>query len=402
MDSKRTVRVRLPTRLDRYPAKMVSRLADRLIDRYASGVPTLFDPFAGSGAILVAAKKRGIKVSGADINPISGLFVRVKIDGFHIEAGRRLLRRVLRAAERKCVPFAVDLDNKDYWFTRRTLEKFESIRGAIAHLRLTDSPEKAAILLSLSLAVRVCSRADQRSPKPFISKYAIVARRGRHFDPGKVVSEMFEELCTYYGASTAPKSETQFLTADLRIRKALSELPQQARIITSPPYLNAQDYFRNFKLELYMLEGLLPFEVDALKTRFIGTERALRSTVHSAAEIEAISARLPILGRIERKSPRNAEVVRRYFIDMDAALKTTCSKLRPDGMLVIVCGDNRVADERIPTWQVIAAMVEDLGLALCDSFADPIKDRLLAPRRLGHRGLIKEEIVMAFKDPKAP
>jgi len=40
-----------------------------------------------------------------------------------------------------------------------------------------------------------------------------------------------------------------------------------------------------------------------------------------------------------------------------------------------------------------------------DSFVDPIKDRLLAPKRLGHIGLIKEEVVMAFRkngEPNSP
>lgn len=391
------MRVRLPTRIDRYPAKMVSKLADRLMDRYAANVPTLLDPFAGSGAILVAAKKRGIKVSGADINPISALFVRVKLDGFHIQVGRRLLLRVLESAESKRVLFKIDWNNKKYWFTPRTLEKFELIRGAIASLKLPDSPEKAAILLSLSLAVRICSRADQRSPKPFISKHAIAARRGRHMDPGKVLCEMFDELCTYYGRDTTVGSTTPFLTTDLRTTSALAELPKQARIITSPPYLNAQDYYRNFKLELHVLESLLPFKVETIKTQFIGTERALRPAFHPPSHLNTLAARLPVLRRIQHKSPHNADVIRRYFIDMARALETMCTMLQRNGVLVIVCGDNRVADERIQTWKVIAGMVEDFGLDLYDSFADPIKDRLLAPRRLGHMGLIKEEIVMAFR-----
>src|SRR5437667_8705780 len=100
MDSKDAVNIRLPTRVDRYPAKMVARLADRLIDRYAGNAPTLLDPFAGSGAILVAGKKRGIEVSGADINPISALFSGVKLDGFEAKAARKLLKRVLRCAQR--------------------------------------------------------------------------------------------------------------------------------------------------------------------------------------------------------------------------------------------------------------------------------------------------------------
>jgi hypothetical protein len=308
---------------------------------------------------------------------------------------------VIRCADSNRTHFAVDWDNKHYWFTPRTLQKFEALRGAIAHLTLEDSPEKAAVLLSLSLAVRICSRADQRSPKPFISKQAVAARRGRHVDPRKVVSETFEELCTYYGRSSAVASATQFCIADLRSEDALSALSKQARIITSPPYLNAQDYFRNFKLELHMLEGLLPFKIENIKAQFIGTERALRRASQSLFQPNGLDERLPVLKRIQHKSPHNADVVRRYFSDMARALQTTCAMLEEDGVLVVVCGDNRIANEHIQTWKVIATLLQDSHMLLFDSFADPIKDRLLAPQRLGHMGLIKEEVVMAFRK-KAP
>ena len=43
-------------------------------------------------------------------------------------------------------------------------------------------------------------------------------------------------------------------------------------VATSPPYLNAQDYFRNTKLELYILDGLIPYHMKELKYRFVGTE----------------------------------------------------------------------------------------------------------------------------------
>ena len=74
--------MRLATRLDRYPAKMVSKLADRLIQRYTSEADSVLDPFCGSGAILVAANQAGLPVSGIDLNPISELFCCCKAQWF--------------------------------------------------------------------------------------------------------------------------------------------------------------------------------------------------------------------------------------------------------------------------------------------------------------------------------
>jgi site-specific DNA-methyltransferase (cytosine-N4-specific) len=75
---------KIPTRLDRYPAKMVTRLADTLISKYADECTRLLDPFCGSGALLVAGKNKGIPATGVDLNPYAVLLSKVKLRGFDI------------------------------------------------------------------------------------------------------------------------------------------------------------------------------------------------------------------------------------------------------------------------------------------------------------------------------
>ena len=191
--------MKLANKLDRYPAKMVSKLANRLIQQYASGADSVLDPFCGSGAILVAASQAGLPVAGIDLNPISKLFCRVKIKGFDPCRALRLGRAWIAEAQRPIQPLPVDWNRKDYWFTRGTLRKFEQLRAASKIVPLRDSPEGSAVLLSYVLAVRLCSRADQRSPKPFISQQARHSRTGRHFDPYRIIIEILTQLSTLYG-----------------------------------------------------------------------------------------------------------------------------------------------------------------------------------------------------------
>jgi hypothetical protein len=153
--------MRMPTHLDRYPAKMVSRLADRLVERYASNAHRLLDPFCGSGAILVAARQRSIPVSGVDLNPIAALFSSVKLKGFSPERTIQLANELILAARRTTQPLSIRWPAKHYWFTAVTLEKFERLRAAARHLNLKASDDGIAVLLSFALSVRLCSRADQ-------------------------------------------------------------------------------------------------------------------------------------------------------------------------------------------------------------------------------------------------
>ena len=100
--------MRLATKLDRYPGKMVSRLADHLVQRYAGDAASVLDPFCGSGAILVAASRAGYRVSGIDLNPISELFCQVKIGGFDSVRANELGRAWIAAAGGPIEPLPVD------------------------------------------------------------------------------------------------------------------------------------------------------------------------------------------------------------------------------------------------------------------------------------------------------
>jgi hypothetical protein len=386
----------LPTRLDRYPAKMVSKLADRLVEHYALDAGRILDPFCGSGAVLVAARRRGIPVTGLDINPAAALFSHVKLNGFDPAKAERLAYRWIRNARTRKTSLPVEWASKHYWFTNIVLNKFERLRAAAQVFSLPASDEGMAVLLSYFLAIRLCSRADQRSPKPFISKLAIINRRGRHFDPYSTITGLLSELSSLYGKKSEFHS-SRFVLENIASSKLTAEFGKYTHVITSPPYINAQDYFRNFKLELYLLEGILPFRVGDLRDRFIGTERG---DLLSGIPQDVLDANLSIvmnLRKLERKEARLAAVVHRYVSDMGRVFSTIKTCLEPRGCLVLVCGDNLVGGLRIRTWHVLEKLLKERGFNLFDRFSDPIGARLLAPKRSGHKGLIKEEVVSAYQ-----
>ena len=390
--------MRLATRLDRYPGKMVSGLANRLIERYAAGANSVLDPFCGSAAILVAAKRAGLRVAGIDLNPIAELFYRVKIMGFDSAGAKELGEAWIAEAKRVPAPLRVDWRQKGYWFTRGTLSKFERLRAASRTVALKESPEGWAVLLSYVLAVRLCSRADQRSPKPFISQEARRSRSGRHFDPNRTILKLLDELSALYGVGYKDGVGSRFLCADIcDPRSDFRTVGRHSHVITSPPYINAQDYFRNFKLELNLLEDVLPFRVAALRERFLGRERGRLREGIPARSIEEHLTLVPVLRRLEKRHPRLCHVVHRYLHDIGHAFDAVKQTLEGDACLVVVCGDNLIGGVRVCTWNILHAILEKKGFVLFDRFRDPIRDRMLAPRRLGHKGLIKEEVVSAYR-----
>ncbi len=388
---------RLPTRLDRYPAKMVSRLADKLVKRYAADAKSILDPFCGSGAVLLAAIQNGIPTTGLDVNPMAALLSQVKLAGFSLAKAMTLADELVRTSRKTRRILPVRWATKNYWFTPATLEKYERLRAASLVLGLNESDHGMAVLLSFALSIRLCSKADQRSPKPFISKQAIASRKGKHFDPYHIIPSLLTELGESYSQRVTGKRGDFFL-ADVASDKSIPQrIGRHSHVITSPPYVNAQDYFRNFKLELNFLEGVMPFNVSDLKERFIGTERGDLLSGISFGQLQRQRESVPQTKALAKNSPRAEAILHRYLSDMGNAFDTIQQCLDKRGTFVLVCGDNLIAGRRIRTWQILADMLVGRGFKLFDSFTDRIEDRMLAPKRCGHKGLIKEEVVLAFR-----
>jgi hypothetical protein len=387
---------RLPTRLDRYPAKMVSHLADKLVFKYAKDCTRLFDPFCGSGAVLAAGRSKNLSVVGLDINPYAVLLSEVKLRGFDAKIAKDLCTEFLIRAQSSQRSLPVNWDAKDYWFSAGTINKYERLRRAALTLDLNQTPEGRAVLLAYTLSVRLCSRADQRSPKPFISKTAVKNRKGKHYDPFQYIPKLLIELTELYGHRV--KGYIKLMCLNLTSASlSTGKVGRCSHIITSPPYINAQDYFRNSKLELYMLEDLLPFTIGSLRDQFIGTERGEITNCVSAEDAKYHKYLVPHLKVMENTHPRQAGVVHKYIKDMGKSFDAIKSVLSKSGIVVIVCGDNLVGGYPIKTWHVLNRLLQNRGFVLFDRFGDDIHNRHVPPKRNGHKGLIKQEVISAFR-----
>jgi hypothetical protein len=94
---------------------------------------------------------------------------------------------------------------------------------------------------------------------------------------------------------------------------------------------------------------------------------------------------------------RSEAILHRYLYDMGKAFDTIQKYLEHKAVFVLICGDNLIAGQRIRTWKILADLLAERGFELFASFTDRIEDRMLAPKRCGHKGLIKEEVILAFR-----
>ena len=184
---------RLPTGVDRYPGKMNERLAHLVATKYVGKAEEriILNPFRGSGALLAACAGPERKVIGVDLNPIAVLLTKVRLHGFDACQLPESVRRMVALARGTSVGDKVDWSNKEYWFTAGVLVKLERLRYAAMNVKtsLADC-DWSGLLLCLAMAVRPCSRADQRSPKTI----HLIDRKGRAAGGTTVRTDSFRRL----------------------------------------------------------------------------------------------------------------------------------------------------------------------------------------------------------------
>ena len=212
----------------------------------------------------------------------------------------------------------------------------------------------------------------------------------KHYDPYLYITNILPQLNARVPRTSGKAQVSRVDAVHTQRSQACSHL------ITSPPYLNAQDYFRNFKLELYVLEDLMNFTVDGIKETFLGTERGNLSRRISTAAKEYNRDLIPCLYKIERGDKRLALVVHKYFNHMRTSLSKVTRGLEQDGKLIMICGENVVNGHLVKTWEAIDGILSDTGFILSERYSDKITRRMLAPKRHGHRALMQRELVSCY------
>lgn len=127
--------------LFQYPAMMVPELQGALLDdlRAVSPESTLvYDPFAGSGTVMLESVYRGLNFLGSDINPLAILLCQVKANPPSEDAGKAAVVRVVEKAARIKSPDTPVFAGVDKWFK-------QEIKKGLAQLRLAIMSEEKEV-----------------------------------------------------------------------------------------------------------------------------------------------------------------------------------------------------------------------------------------------------------------
>jgi len=388
-----------------YTAKSISHIPRYFIEKYTSKNDSVLDPFCGSGTTLLEAIFLGRNAVGIDINPLATLIAEVKTTPLDIKktsSSIRLIKEKLKNSNKKVI---VKFPNIDYWFCKDAQNELSKIKFSIESLngKFNDNIYKF-LLVCFSSIIRKSSYADPRMAKTYKSKRVIEkVKTGWVPTPilyfKEAIDRNFERIKSFTEYLNLNNNHVKVFQGDARETSVMLKqngIKKVDFIITSPPYINAQDYFRSYKLELWWLGLATPEEVRKLNKQAIGTENISGCNYNTLPKGESPYLNT-IINKIWKMDKKKSYIVYNYFENMESILKDFYNVLEPGGHFCLITGCNTICGIHIQTYKIIAHIAENNGFKLVELGRDKIKNRALPPERNHRGGIIKEEWITVFQ-----
>lgn len=238
-----------------YPAMMVPQMQREILNTFKNKISdqnsfTIFDPFMGSGTIMVEGMLQGANIIGIDINPLAYLVSKVKTTIYSIKSLDKsvsMLFENIDHTNRTGVETNFDSINK--WFKHDVIQDLDHIKKQIE--KENSLKNRRYMWVSFSEAVRTVSNSRSSTYKLHIKdekkidefdKDTIAIFKNimcKNLKSTKQFQQRLEELnlivknktrCSYNGIINI------LLGNSLNLSKKICEQFRPDLVITSPPY----------------------------------------------------------------------------------------------------------------------------------------------------------------------
>jgi len=388
-----------------YTAKLIPHIPRYFIEKYTQKNDVVFDPFCGSGTTLLEAKLLKRNAIGLDINPLAQLISETKtsyLDIDELDYAIQLFKIKLKNCRDNVT---VEFPNIDYWFGKDAINELAKIKSSIEKLSgKVDYNAYKFLLLCFSSIIRKSSYADPRIAKTYKSK-RVLEKIKDGWVPAPIqyfkdsLNKNFARIKLLLDHTNVDNNYVKVLQGDARETSAIlnqNGIKEVDFIITSPPYINAQDYFRSYKLELWWLDLATPEEVRSLNRQAIGTENISGSNYNSIPKSKNKLLNT-ILHKIWKINKKKSYIVYNYFENMKSIFKESYNVLKKRGHFCLITGNNTICGIQIPTYKILAHIAKENGFDFVEIGKDEIRNRSLPPDRNHSGGIIKEEWITVFR-----
>ena len=353
-----------------------------IVRRYAPSANTILDPFCGSGttALVVASMDRvGLF---AEVNPVCRFVTETKARALSLNeaerdatiAALRTTGAALSTAIARYLPDPALRQRLTATLGKRPVFDPASLDAVLRLRTLLNHAEAKTPLIAHFITVAVLRSLVSSS---------LMVRRGdlrfrttdelAGFRPDLIgeVRRSVELIASDLGDVRAMPGEVRFVCDDARQIKEHILEPVDA-VITSPPYLNGTNYFRNTKIELCFL-GYLAQQSDLRRFRDAAITAGINDVTvgKTLGGTDAFALPKRLRQTLDQLSASAYDVripamVQSYFQEMGAVLSGLGDVVRPSGTVAIDLGDSCYGGVHVATDAILADIMEQRGFELVE------------------------------------
>lgn len=348
----------------KYPAKFIPQVVAYVLRRYATTGMKIFDPFAGYGTTGVVSRVYGYDYELWDLNPMLNIIHNTAI----MKPPKIDLFKLVRDLKNSNKEFIPKWSNLLYWFPEEFIPLLSKTWGFVHSL---DKEEKYLLLIPLINVTRYFSWADEKVHKLYKSKYSkskinnLFRKNWQNEFYGMLEKEIFILLKRIKEYNSLNPKEVNYEIKS-GIDTLVTRLDNEVDIlITSPPYLQAQEYIRSTKLELFWL-GFDELYIKELSKKEIPYRDVKKIKIYSSKYYEF---------REKIKEEHLKDIYDKYFY----AILDTFSKLGENvkNYMCIFVGPAKIRTTPIPIDEIIIEHLQKFGWKHEITFIDTIVSRVM-------------------------
>jgi len=379
-----------------------------LIEEYEINDCVVYEPFAGTGTTIFAADQCGLSSVYSEVNPLLQFLIDVKIKALKQspsnrstlsaelkQINKRLFKTIKNTAENEELKNAYfKIFGESKYFPEDTFSTVLKLRTYIDFLYL-ENKELIADLLTVAVfsSLLSVSYLKKNGDVRFRTKEEILKdgiKQLKEILPVKINEVAEDLLCLDFTMNTTP----EFVLSNSKKTDCLHDL-QIGAIITSPPYLNGTNYFRNTKLELWFLRYLqnendLRYFRDQVLTSGINDVKREYANQIANEIVDNCQLLTDSLAELENKSydSRIQLMVKCYFYEMFQVFNNVKPHLQPNAKILVDLGDSIFCGVHIQTDKILIDIMREIGYELLDT-------KILRKRRSKNKETLSQ-VLIAF------
>lgn len=376
-----------------------------LIDNFNIETSLIYEPFAGTGTTLFAADQKGLSTVYSEVNPLLQFLIQTKLKVLKAKELKRNrlgneLKNIANSILLSLEKFEEDqalkksykiLFEDSQYFDKESFSQILKLRSFIDIVGLEDEFLADTLTIAMLSCLLPVSFLKKNGDVRFKTKAELEKDQKTLKDvlPTKINEIAEDVLNLKYKSQTSH----EFILSNAKNIAKVNDLKIGA-IITSPPYLNGTNYFRNTKIELWFLRYLqyendLRFFRDQALTSGIndvkkeyshknGLDISSKSSLLKSTLIDldkhAYDSRIPVMAKS-------------YFEEMYRIFSDCKPHLENNAKVLIDIGDSIFSGVHINTDEILIELLKELGYKLIDN-------KILRKRRSKNKEILTQSLLI--------